>query len=144
MNAARRDSSPDNLDSLMTLICLDTSGWIEITHAGPNAATFAKALASSSPVIVSTITLYEIARYTLRVAGEAAAAELVAFLHQHAVTPVSAEIATLAATLAARHPLAMADALIYATARIQNATLWTQDADFKGLPHVKYFRKIQS
>jgi predicted nuclease of predicted toxin-antitoxin system len=47
--------------------------------------------------------------------------------------------ATPAATLGIRHQLAMADALIYATARHQSATLWTQDADFKDLPHVRYF-----
>lgn len=127
----------------MSLICLDTSGWIEITHDGANARKFAKALSSAAPVIVSTISLYEIARYTARVAGEAASGELVSFLHQHTITPVSTEIATLAATLGARHRLAMADALIYATAQHQNATLWTQDADFKGLPKVKYFPKTQ-
>jgi predicted nucleic acid-binding protein len=127
----------------MNSICLDTSGWIEITHDGANAKKFANALASSSPVIVSTISLYEIVRYTLRVAGEGAAEQLLSFLHQHAITPVSAEIATLAATLGTRHKLAMADALIYATAQNQNATLWTQDDDFKGLPHVKYFPKIK-
>ncbi len=127
----------------MKAICLDTSGWIEITHDGANAKTFAKALAPSSPVIVSTISLYEIARYTLRVAGEAATGELLAFLHQHAVIPVSAEIATLAASLGTRHKLAMADALIYATAQSHNATLWTQDEDFKGLPNVRYFPKIK-
>ena len=127
----------------MSSICLDSSGWIEIAHDGANAKAFAKALSSSAPLIVSAISLYEIARYTTRVAGEAAAGELLAFLHQHAVTPVSPEIATLAATLGARHQLAMADSLIYATALAHNATLWTQDGDFKGLPHVKYFPKIK-
>ncbi len=126
----------------MSAICLDSSGWIEITHDGPNAKAFAKALASSAPVIVSTISLYEIARYTTRVAGLAAAEAFLTFLLQHAVTPVSAEIATLAASLASRHHLAMADALIYATARIHHATLWTQDADFKSLPHVRFFPGI--
>lgn len=127
----------------MSPICLDSSGWIEITHAGANAAAFAEALTAAAPVVVSTISLYEIARYTTRVAGEAAAGELLAFLQQHAVIPVTPEIATLAATLGIRHQLAMADALIYATAQNQNATLWTQDADFKDLPHVRYFPKSQ-
>lgn len=128
----------------MSAICLDSSGWIEITHDGPNAKAFAKALSSAAPLIVSTITLYEIARYTTRVATEAAADELLAFLQQHTVIPVTPEIATLAPALGLRHQLAMADALIYATAQTQNATLWTQDADFKGLPQVKYFQKTQS
>ncbi len=127
----------------MKPICLDSSGWIEITHDGANAKSFAKALSSSSPVIVSTISLYEIARYTLRVAGEAATEQLLAFLHLHAITPVTPEIAILAATLGTRHKLAMADSLIYATAQNRNATLWTQDVNFEGLPNVRYFPKIK-
>jgi toxin FitB len=96
----------------MTSICLDSSGWIEITHAGDNARKFAKALSAPATLILSTINLYE--------------------------------IATLAASLSTQHKLAMADSLIYATTLNQNATLWTQDEDFKGLPHVKYFPKINS
>lgn len=32
----------------------------------------------------------------------------------------------------------MADSVMYATARAHDALLWTQDADFEGLPHVRY------
>jgi toxin FitB len=42
---------------------------------------------------------------------------------------------------AAANGLPMADSLIYATAQAHNATLWTQDAHFEGLPGVKYFPK---
>jgi predicted nucleic acid-binding protein len=37
--------------------------------------------------------------------------------------------------------LAMADSIIFATARDQDATLWTQDAHFKGMDGVKYIEK---
>ena len=93
----------------MSSICLDSSAWIEITHDRPNAATFAEALASTAPVIVPTICLYEIAGYTTRVAGQAATEELLTFIQQHTIAPISADIATLAATLGAAHKLAMAD-----------------------------------
>ena len=33
----------------------------------------------------------------------------------------------------------MADRLIYATTQLHRAELWTQDADFEGLPGVNYF-----
>ena len=79
----------------MSSICLDSSAWIEITHDGPNAATFAEALASTAPGIVPTICLYEIAGYTTRVAGQAATEELLTFIQQHTIAPISA---TLAAT----------------------------------------------
>jgi predicted nucleic acid-binding protein len=123
----------------MKLICLDSSAWIALAHDGPNAAKFARAMADAEQVLVSAISIYEIARYTTRVAGDAATEKLLAFVSLHPVAPVSDEIATLAAALGARHQLAMADALIYATCIFHHAELWTQDADFNGLPHVKCF-----
>jgi len=42
---------------------------------------------------------------------------------------------------AAASGLPMADSLIYTTAQLQGATLWTQDAHFKVLPGVKFFAK---
>ena len=35
----------------------------------------------------------------------------------------------------------MADSIIYATAQLYNAVLWTQDIDFKNIPNVKYIPK---
>jgi len=45
------------------------------------------------------------------------------------------------AKLGQKYALAMADSMILATAHIHHATLWIQDADFKNLPNVKYFKK---
>lgn len=128
----------------MTTHCFDTSALVEITHDGLNAAIFANALAKAETVIISTISIYEIARYTTHAAGEAATAEILAFLYQYNIAPVTPEIAELAATLGPKHKLAMADTIIYATTLINKATLWTQDVDFKGLPYVKYYPKRKS
>mgnify|MGYP001237704720 CR=1 FL=1 len=46
-----------------------------------------------------------------------------------------------AARLAIEHRMAMADGVMFATAQRHRATLWTQDADFEGLPGVKYLAK---
>lgn len=46
-----------------------------------------------------------------------------------------------AATFSLKHSLPMADSIILAAAREHEATLWTQDEDFKGLNRVKYFPK---
>ena len=46
-----------------------------------------------------------------------------------------------AAKLSAELKLPMADSLILATARANNATLWTQDEHFKDLDGVKYIEK---
>lgn len=128
----------------MSLQCIDTSAWIEITHAGRNAARFSELLAKPESIITSTISIYEIARYTTRVASEEASADFIRFIQQSIISPVTVEIAELAAAIAPKHKLAMADSLIYATALIHKATLWTQDADFDSLPHVKYFPKIKT
>jgi predicted nucleic acid-binding protein len=41
-----------------------------------------------------------------------------------------------------RNPLAtLADIIILATARAFEATIWTQDADFKEIPGVRFFSK---
>ena len=50
----------------MNVHCFDTSALVEITHAGLNAAKFAQALAKAETVIISTVSIYEIAHYTKR------------------------------------------------------------------------------
>lgn len=128
----------------MKPICLDTSGWIEIAVDGANAIRFSKALSSSTPLIVSAVSIYEIAKYTTREAGEQAATDLLAFIRQYQVVEIDVDLSIAAAAISAKHQLAMADALIYTTACTHGATLWTQDEDFKDLPHVKYFPKIKA
>lgn len=127
----------------MKPICLDSSGWIEITHEGQNAQAFLKVLADPPSLIIPVITLYEVRKYSLLNADESRTLQITQFMEQGQVIPIDAKIAELAANLSIKHNLAMADALIYATARRQNAILWTQDLDFDKLPHVKYFPKIQ-
>ena len=128
----------------MKSICLDSSGWIEMAIDGPNAKHFAKALTSKSPIIVSTINLYEISKYVTREVDAATSETLLAFIRQHTIADITEDTALTAATLSASHKLAMADSLIYATALAHKATLWTQDDDFEGLPNVKYFPKIKT
>ena len=62
-------------------------------------------------------------------------------LYRGRIAPVSDEIALLGAGLSLEHHLAMADSLIYATARVYQATLWTQDAHFAGLEGVRCVEK---
>lgn len=128
----------------MKPICLDSSGWIEMAIDGPNAKLFAKSLASKAPLLVSTVSLYEISKYVAREVDAEASETLIDFIRQHTIVDITPDLALTAATISASHKLAMADALIYATALLHKATLWTQDDDFKGLAHVKYFPKIKA
>ena len=57
-----------------------------------------------------------------------------AALRRATIAPVDESLALEAADLSLAHGLAMADSLVYATARRHGATLVTGDADFQGLP----------
>lgn len=46
--------------------------------------------------------------------------------------------AIAASLIAQKHKLAMADAILYSIAREFKANFWTQDADYQGLPGVRY------
>ena len=124
--------------------CLDSSGWIEVFHNASNAREFLKALGDFSSVIVSTISLYEVWKYTLLNADASRAQKIRQVMQQGIVVPVEAEIAIQAADLSLKRKIPMADSLIYTTAVLHNAILWTQDDHFNGLPHVRYFPKIKS
>ena len=65
----------------------------------------------------------------------------VVFVQQARVIEISSAIALQAAKISYEKKLPMADSLIYATARMHDAIVWTQDAHFKGLDGVKYFDK---
>jgi predicted nucleic acid-binding protein len=64
----------------------------------------------------------------------------VAALRRARIVPVDASLALEAADLALEAGLAMADALIYATARRHGATLVTGDADFVDMPNTVVIR----
>ncbi len=62
-------------------------------------------------------------------------------MQQGEVIDLDPSLALLAAKLPAEHSLPLADSIIYATAQSMGATVWTQDADFEGLPGVTFSAK---
>lgn len=66
---------------------------------------------------------------------------MAALMRQGREIELSPSLALEAARLAHEHNLAMADAIILATARSFHATLWTQDADFGDVSGVRYYEK---
>ncbi len=57
------------------------------------------------------------------------------------VEELTVEIAINAAVISVENKLAMADSVILATARANQATLWTQDKDFSGFEGVEYIER---
>ena len=89
-------------------------------------------------VVTPTIVLYEVYKKIKRGLGEETALLVAGKLNVTQVVDVNASIALLAADLSLRHGLAMADAIVYATAVDQDADVVTSDADLRDLPRVTY------
>jgi toxin FitB len=117
---------------------VDSSGWLEYLADGPNAGFFARAIETTADLVVPTVSLYEVFKRVLQQRGEGAALQVVALMQQGRVVELSAAVALAAARLSVDLGIPMADGVMLATARAWEATLWTQDADFDGVPGVKY------
>jgi predicted nucleic acid-binding protein len=76
--------------------------------------------------------------------GEHDALRAVAVMQQAKVVDFDSAMALRAARLSADFKLPIADSLIVATARMTNATIWTQDTHFEGLTGVRYVRELAS
>ena len=120
---------------------VDTSGWLEYFFEGKNADRFSLPIENTNDLIVPVICLYEVFKKINMVADEAKALQAVAQMRQGEVITVSEDLALKASLVSIKYKLAMADSFIYATGQISNSLLWTQDADFKGLPNVEYIQK---
>ena len=70
--------------------------------------------------------------------GEPSALQAAALMHQGRIVDLDAPLALTAARLSVEDRLPLADSVILATARAFNATLWSQDADFKGVRGVRF------
>jgi len=120
---------------------VDSSGWLEYFADGKNAEHFAPVINDTDRLIVSTINIYEVYKKVILERNEDDALQAVAMMGQAKVFEITASIALQAAKTSYLLKLPMADCLIYTTAREQNAIVWTQDADFKDLEGVQYFKK---
>ena len=117
------------------LIVLDSSCWIEYFRDTSRADLFAKSAEATENLIVPIITIYEVTKKIRRELDATVAAWSESVMCRGRVIDIDLTLVRQAATL----NLPLADSLIYATARLHKAELWTQDAHFEGLPSVKYF-----
>ncbi|HEX9665645.1 MAG TPA: type II toxin-antitoxin system VapC family toxin [Thermodesulfobacteriota bacterium] len=120
---------------------VDSSGWLEYFADGPNADFFAPAIENLPKLVVSVINIYEVFKNVLQQRGEGDALLAVAIMEQGTVINLDPTIALSAAKISVDLKLPMADSVILATAKVYNATLWTQDSDFKRIEGVKYVEK---
>jgi toxin FitB len=123
---------------------IDSSGWVEFFTDGMLADSYAARLRNLPSILVPVIVLYEVYKRLKRDLSEDDAVVAVAAMQRARVVPITQELALTAADLSLEHDLAMADALILATARVYHAELVTSDRDFERITGVTYLPKRAS
>ena len=122
-------------------VLVDTCGWIEWLTDGVLADKFALYLIGSDNLVVPTTIQYELHKWICRERDEKLAMEVIALTQQSQVIALSDSLALLASELSQKYKLSFADAIIYATAQQEKATLITSDDHFLNLPEIVYFSK---
>lgn len=110
------------------MILVDTSAWIEWLTGSVTAERLSEHLPEQSA-------------WLTREVGEDKADQVIAFTQICILAPLDTETALSAAEVSRTLRLAMADAVIYATALAHGARILTCDAHFEGLPSVVYVPK---
>ena len=123
------------------MIVIDSSGWIEFFADGPRAAEFANRLRQPAAVITPTVAIYEVYKWIKRERSEEEALDAVATMKKTIVVDLTEEVALTAADLSLEHGLAMADSMMLAFARENDATFVTTDSGFEGIDGVTVFSK---
>ncbi len=120
---------------------IDTSFWIEGFIKGASNPSLAEIFPRRDDCIVPVIVYYELVKWLTREADKRTAEWIIGYLHKCTIVELRLRHSFQAATLSHVHRLAMADAMIYATALDQKSTLLTCDRHFEGLPQVVYIPK---
>ncbi len=119
-------------------VVVDSSGWLEYLADEANADFFAPAIEAPDRLVVPSLSILEVFKWVLRERGEDAALQTAALMQQGEVVDLDAALSFRAAKLGLQYRLPLADSVILATAQAYGAALWTQDADFEGVPGVQY------
>ena len=120
---------------------VDSSGWLAYFADEPNAKHFLAPLNDTASLVVPTVTIYEVFKVVLRESSENDALQAAIAMRKGSVVDLTASLAIAASKMSLAHKLPMADSIILATAKQFDATIWTQNSDFKNIADVKYFPK---
>jgi predicted nucleic acid-binding protein len=117
---------------------VDSCGWLEFIANGQNADFFQPVLEDEEQLLLPGLVAFEVIRRLMALKQDVAIGPTLAVMGR--LKRVDLTVAQLAqAAVAARtHKLAMADAIIWQTAQVSQARLYTQDIDLQGLPGVVY------
>jgi predicted nucleic acid-binding protein len=120
---------------------VDTSAWVEWLTGSALGLALAAEFPEREQWLVPTMVQLELAKWLTREVGEDSADRVIAFTATCVVADLDTTTALSAVELCARHKLATADAVIYATARSHSADVLTCDRHFENLPGVRFVEK---
>lgn len=121
---------------------VDSCGWLEYIANGSNASFFESALQNEAQLLVPQIVVFEVCKRLLILQQDHAVDSVLQVMERCKVADLNTRQMLLAAQAAQKYKLTMADAIIWQTAQVHKAALYTQDADLKALPGVQYKAKI--
>ena len=120
---------------------IDTSLWLEFFAGTPLDESIVNIFSNIDELFVPTICLYEIKKKFLVDYDAVKAVSAIDIMKKCMVISIDSEIALMASDISRQHKLPMADSIIYATALLNDAELYTQDVHFENLNRVHYFPK---
>jgi predicted nucleic acid-binding protein len=116
-------------------VVIDSSGWLQYITEDVKADLFAPYFENDIQVLVPVVVLYEVRKVLLR-DPKSNVQTFESEALRRVVIDIDEHIALSAATVSINYKLAMADALIYATAQRFRVRLITSDAHFDKVPGV--------
>jgi len=117
-------------------VLLDSSAWLEYLTEDTKADAVEPYLRGARPLLVPAIVIYEVYKKLSQLRGKSGAERFLSHALRHTVVVFDEHLALAAADASLTHRLAMADAIIFATALFHGAELVTSDQAFQGLPGV--------
>jgi len=120
---------------------VDSSLWIEYFLENDIDQSIIDTIKDANNLYIPVISLYEVYKKFLSIGDSEKANIAVVIMQNAAVIGINPQLAVLAAQLGKQHKLPMADSIIYATAVLCDADLYTQDKHFENLDRVHYFTK---
>jgi predicted nucleic acid-binding protein len=120
---------------------VDSSCWLEYFAGSKVGEKVSAVIEKVDDLLVPSITIYEVFKKLILELDEDRALFAAAHMKQGRVIDLDSDLAIYAAQVSKEYKLPMADSIIYAIGKKNNAQLWTQDKHFEKLDNIKYFSK---
>ena len=125
------------------MILVDSCGWIEYFGEGSLAEQYAVIIEKTDKqeIVTPTIVIYEVYKRIKCMRGEEKATEVYAQMSLTRVVELTNSLAVKAADISIKKEIAMADAIVVATANECGAQIVTSDQHFKKIDGAKFISK---